>query len=167
MGLAMWKAVVISVGLAAAAQPIHEAGHAIAVRLFTGVWPRFTLLGSFSASDPISGSGAGHTGRRRYRCSPLVGSHFRLHTLAACLEAGVDRSELHDGDCYGELVCRGCTDAVRTCKRRCVRCCKVYCYIRSEPRGSLRWWRSWQSQWPPAAETRSRHERVNWVNLNR
>lgn len=37
----------ISVGLAAAAQPIHEAGHAVAVRLFTGVWPRFTLWAVF------------------------------------------------------------------------------------------------------------------------
>ena len=43
----MWKAVVISVVLAAAAQPIHEAGHAIAVRVFTGVWPRFTLWAVF------------------------------------------------------------------------------------------------------------------------
>ena len=32
----MWKAVVISAGLAAAAQPIHEAGHASAVRCSNG-----------------------------------------------------------------------------------------------------------------------------------
>ena len=48
----MWKTVVISVGLAAAAQPIHEAGHAVAVRLFTGVWPRFTLWAVFPPSIP-------------------------------------------------------------------------------------------------------------------
>jgi hypothetical protein len=52
MGLAMWKAVVISVGLGAAAQPIHEVGHAIAVRLFTGAWPRFTLLAVFPPAIP-------------------------------------------------------------------------------------------------------------------
>ncbi len=48
----MWKAVVISVVLAAAAQPIHEAGHAIAVRVFTGVWPRFTLWAVFPPPIP-------------------------------------------------------------------------------------------------------------------
>jgi len=90
-------------------------------------------LGRFSAADPISGSSAGHTGRRRYRCSPVVGSRFRVHTVAACVEAGVSRSELHDGDCYGELVCRRRTNTVRTCKCRCVRCCKVYCCLRNEP----------------------------------
>lgn len=48
----MWKTVVISVGLAAVAQPIHEAGHAVAVRLFTGVWPRFTLWAVFPPTIP-------------------------------------------------------------------------------------------------------------------
>jgi hypothetical protein len=48
----MWKTVVISVVLAAAAQPIHEGGHAIAVKLFTGVWPRFTLWAVFPPRIP-------------------------------------------------------------------------------------------------------------------
>ena len=48
----MWKAVVISVVLAAAAQPIHEAGHAVAVKLFTGIWPRFTLWAVFPPAIP-------------------------------------------------------------------------------------------------------------------
>lgn len=52
MGLAMWKVVVISVVLAAATQPIHEAGHAVAVRVFTGVWPRFTLWAVFPPAIP-------------------------------------------------------------------------------------------------------------------
>ena len=43
----MWKAVVISAGLAAAAEPIHEAGHAVAVKLLTGTWPRITLWAVF------------------------------------------------------------------------------------------------------------------------
>jgi hypothetical protein len=33
--------------LAAAAEPIHEAGHAVAVKLFTGIWPRFTVWAVF------------------------------------------------------------------------------------------------------------------------
>jgi hypothetical protein len=48
----MWKAVVISVVLAVAAGPIHEAGHAIAVKLFTGTWPRFTLWAVFPPAIP-------------------------------------------------------------------------------------------------------------------
>ena len=48
----MWKMMVISVALAAAAQPIHEAGHAMAVRFFTGVWPRFTLWAVFPSAIP-------------------------------------------------------------------------------------------------------------------
>lgn len=48
----MWKTVVISVALTAAAQPIHEAGHGIAIRLFTGVWPRFTLWAVFPPRIP-------------------------------------------------------------------------------------------------------------------
>src|SRR3954463_11718966 len=47
----MWKAV-ISVGLPAVAQPIHEAGHVIAVRLSTGVSPRFTLWAVFPPVIP-------------------------------------------------------------------------------------------------------------------
>ena len=42
----------ISVVLAAAAQPIHEAGHALAVRAFTGLWPRFTLWAVFPPVIP-------------------------------------------------------------------------------------------------------------------
>jgi hypothetical protein len=48
----MWKTVVISVALAAVAQPIHEVGHAVAVRVFTGAWPRFTLWAVFPPSIP-------------------------------------------------------------------------------------------------------------------
>lgn len=48
----MCKTVVISVVLAAAAQPIHEAGHAVAVRVFTGAWPRFTLRAVFPPAIP-------------------------------------------------------------------------------------------------------------------
>ena len=57
-------------GLAAAAQPIHEAGHAVAVRLFTGVWPRFTLWAVFPPTIPSQKSVAGHTSCRRCgRCA--------------------------------------------------------------------------------------------------
>lgn len=38
-----WKEIVCGVGLAIAAQPIHEGGHAIATRLLTGVWPQITF----------------------------------------------------------------------------------------------------------------------------
>lgn len=48
----MWKAVLISVALAAAAGPIHEAGHAVAVKLLTGIWPRFTLWAVFPPPIP-------------------------------------------------------------------------------------------------------------------
>jgi hypothetical protein len=37
--IGVWLEVVGGVGLAIAAQPIHEAGHAVAARLLTGVWP--------------------------------------------------------------------------------------------------------------------------------
>src|SRR5262245_64181515 len=38
--LAGWTEISVGVALAIAAEPIHEAGHAIAARLLTGVWPQ-------------------------------------------------------------------------------------------------------------------------------
>jgi hypothetical protein len=35
-----WTEIAGGVALAAAAEPIHEAGHAIAARLLTGIWPQ-------------------------------------------------------------------------------------------------------------------------------
>ena len=43
---------IISVGLAAAAEPVHEAGHAVAVKLLTGTWPQFTLWALFPPAIP-------------------------------------------------------------------------------------------------------------------
>lgn len=36
-----WLEIAGGIALAIAAEPIHEAGHAVAARVFTGAWPRF------------------------------------------------------------------------------------------------------------------------------
>ena len=46
------------IALAIAAEPIHEAGHAVAARMFTGAWPRFGLwavhpTGQFESAGAI------------------------------------------------------------------------------------------------------------------
>lgn len=48
----MWRVLLISVVLVAAAEPIHEVGHAVAVKLLTGIWPRFTLWAVFPPAIP-------------------------------------------------------------------------------------------------------------------
>ena len=46
-----WGEIVGGIGLAIAAEPIHEGGHAIATRMVTGVWPKI----GFWAVHPTSG----------------------------------------------------------------------------------------------------------------
>lgn len=48
-----WAEILGSVALAIAAEPIHEVGHAVAIRLLTGNWPRI----GFWAVHPTSGFG--------------------------------------------------------------------------------------------------------------
>ena len=68
----MSKAVVISVVLAAAAEPIHEAGHAVAVKLFTGKWPRITLWAVFPPAIQSSEAAMAILACRRSRRSVVV-----------------------------------------------------------------------------------------------
>jgi|SRR5579871_2137560 len=51
------KQIVGSVLLAVLAQPIHEVGHALALRLWTGVWPRIGAL-SVQPLGPVAGNAA-------------------------------------------------------------------------------------------------------------
>jgi hypothetical protein len=46
-----WAEILGGIGLAIAAEPIHEGGHAIATRMVTGVWPKI----GFWAVHPTSG----------------------------------------------------------------------------------------------------------------
>ena len=46
-----WAEILGGIGLAIAAEPIHEGGHAIATRMMTGVWPEIGLW----AVHPTSG----------------------------------------------------------------------------------------------------------------
>jgi hypothetical protein len=49
-----WAEILGGIGLAIAAEPIHEGGHAIATRIVTGVWPEIGLW----AVHPTSGFGS-------------------------------------------------------------------------------------------------------------
>ena len=45
-----WAEIVGGIGLAVAAEPIHESGHAMAARLLTGEWPQVGLWSVHPAS---------------------------------------------------------------------------------------------------------------------
>ncbi len=100
-----WAEILGGIGLAIAAEPIHEGGHAIATRMMTGVWPEIGLWavhptsGFASKVDALIVLAAGGLG------SPhMVGGDFLSCVPSPSMEMGVGRTEPDDGYRPGHLV---------------------------------------------------------------
>ncbi len=90
-----WAEILGGIGLAIAAEPIHEGGHAIATRVLTGVWPEV----GFWAVHPTSGFGSkldalNRARRRGPGRARMVGGDLRAGMSSPSMEMGSGRPEL-------------------------------------------------------------------------
>jgi hypothetical protein len=119
-GMKTWVEILSVIALAVAAELIHEAGHSIATRLLTGVWPK--ILGrpprigfryETGCSDCPGSQGPG--------CPCMVGPDLPAGLSPPSVAMGSGRTKPDDGNRSRDLVRLTCIDSARPRRPRRLR----------------------------------------------